>query len=78
MPSNIIRKVVAGAVAEGEFVRITIGGADLVMTYVDALRFSQLIRVAGKQAKLNAGDMSRSWSVVAQLEPQQTKFRTGG
>lgn len=74
---GIARRVNTGAVANGTSVTLSIGGADLVMGYEDALKLSQVIRVAAKRAKSNAGDNSRSWSVAATLEDGQTHFLTG-
>ncbi len=56
------------AKAEGEMVVLSIGNSEIKFHYTDALQLSQWIRVAGKQAKANAGDISRHWSVVAQLD----------
>ena len=53
---------------EGEFAGFTIGNSTLRMSYADALRFSQMLRVHAKRAKRTAGDNSRHWSVVADLE----------
>lgn len=54
--------------AEGDVVKLSIGNADIRMPYETALQLSQWLRVRGKEAKRNAGDMSRHWSVVGMLE----------
>ena len=54
--------------AEGEHVVLTIGATDVKMPYEAALQLSQWLRVRGKEAKRNAGDLSRHWSVLGILE----------
>jgi len=53
---------------EGELVTLTVGNDTLRMPYETALQLSQWLRVRGKQAKRQAGDMSRHWSAVAVLD----------
>jgi hypothetical protein len=53
---------------EGDLAGFTIGNSTLRMTYEDALRFAQMLRVHAKRAKRRAGDVSRHWSVVGVLE----------
>jgi hypothetical protein len=53
---------------EGEYAGFTIGNSTLRMSYADALRFSQMLRVHAKKAKRRAGDVSRHWSALATLE----------
>jgi hypothetical protein len=43
-------------------------GDEMVMSYEDALRFAQMLRVHAKRAKRAAGDTSRHWSAVGTLE----------
>ena len=52
---------------EGELVTLTIGNAEIKMPYETAIQLSQWLRVRGKEAKRQAGDMSRHWSVVGIL-----------
>lgn len=52
----------------GDLVRLSIGNADIDMPYETALQLSQWLRVRGKQAKRQAGDMSRHWSAIAILD----------
>jgi hypothetical protein len=54
--------------ARGELVRLSIGNADIDMPYETAIQLSQWLRVRGKEAKRQAGDMSRHWSVIAVLD----------
>lgn len=54
--------------AEGDMVKLTIGNADIRMPYETAIQLSQWLRVRGKEAKRNAGDMSRHWSAIAVLD----------
>jgi hypothetical protein len=53
---------------ENDLVTITIGNGTLRMSYADALRFSQMVRVHAKKAKRFAGDTARHWSLVATLD----------
>lgn len=53
--------------AEGELVAITVGNTTLRLGYEQALLLSQWIRVRAKEAKRNAGDTSRHWSVLGTL-----------
>jgi len=53
---------------EGELVTLTVGNSTLKMPYEAALQLSQWLRVRGKEAKRNAGDMSRHWSAIAIID----------
>jgi len=53
---------------EGDLVKLTIGNSDIRMPYEAALQLSQWLRVRGKEAKRNAGDVSRHWSAVGLIE----------
>ena len=53
---------------EGELCGFEIGNSKLTMSYEDALRFSQMLRVHAKKAKRRTGDTSRHWSAVGTLE----------
>ena len=52
----------------GDTVQIKIGNATLTLHYETALQLSQMVRLRAKAAKRRAGDMSRHWSAVGQLE----------
>jgi len=54
--------------SRGEVVVLKIGNTELGMHYEDALRISQFIRLRAKEAKTLAGDTSRHWSAVGNLE----------
>lgn len=54
--------------ASGENVLIHVGNSTLTLHYEAALQISQWIRVRAKEAKRQAGDMSRHWSALAILE----------
>jgi hypothetical protein len=53
---------------EGDQVVLKIGNTDVKFHYEVALKLAQWLRVSAKQAKLNAGDYSRHWSLVATLD----------
>jgi len=52
---------------EGPLVVLCIGNAELKMPYETALQLSTWMRVRGKEAKHNAGDESRHWTVIGNL-----------
>ena len=56
-----------GAKAVGTGVDFFIGNANMTMDYETALRMSQVLRMAAKEAKRNAGDTSRSWRIIGNL-----------
>ena len=53
---------------EGELVGFTIGNSTLRMTYADAFRFAQLLRLHAKRAKRKSGDVGQHWSAMGILE----------
>lgn len=53
---------------DGEQVTLTIGNASVSFHYESALKISQMLRLHAKRAKRMAGDTSRHWSVVANIE----------
>ncbi len=55
-------------VAEGPLVVLRIGNAEMKMEHETALQLSTWLRVRGKEAKEAAGDASRHWSVIGNLE----------
>jgi len=65
---GVLTKQLVQTRAEGEMVIVTIGNSELKFHYTDGLQLSQWIRMSCKEAKRNAGDMSRHWSVIAQLD----------
>ena len=66
--SPLLSKQRISVVARGDMVRLSIGNADIDMPYETAIQLSQWLRVRGKEAKRQAGDMSRHWSAVASLD----------
>ena len=56
-----------GVRTEGVLVVLRIGNTDIKMDYETAIKLSTWMRVRGKEAKRNAGDMSRHWTVIGQL-----------
>jgi hypothetical protein len=52
---------------EGTLVVIKIGTSEIKMDYETALQLSTWMRVRGKEAKRNAGDDNRHWSVIGKL-----------
>jgi len=67
-PSPLLSKQRIAVECEGELVRLDIGNATIHLPYETALQLSQWLRVRGKEAKRNAGDMSRHWSVLGILD----------
>ena len=68
MASALLSKQRIAVAAEGELVKLTIGNADIKMPYETAIQLSQWLRVRGKEAKRNAGDVSRHWSAIGLIE----------
>ena len=68
MTSNLLSKQRIAVDIEGELVKLSIGNTDIKMPYETALQLSQWLRVRGKEAKKNAGDISRHWSAIGLLE----------
>ena len=66
--SNLLQKQRIEVKAEGELVVLKIGNAELKMPYDTAIQLSTWLRVRGKEAKRLAGDVSRHWSVIGNLE----------
>lgn len=67
-PSKPLQQMRIAVEARGDQVRMTIGNAQIDMPYETALQLSQWLRLRGKEAKRTAGDLSRHWSVVGQLD----------
>jgi hypothetical protein len=53
--------------ADRELVVLKIGSQEMRMGYEEALKLSAWLRLRGKEAKRNAGDISRRWSVIADV-----------
>lgn len=68
---GIIHKVPSSVRAEGDQICVTLGNSEIRMGYEDGIKLSNWIRIASKEAKRNAGDTSRHWSVIAQADDAQ-------
>jgi hypothetical protein len=53
---------------ERDRVVLKIANFDATFDYETALKLSQWLRVRAKEAKRNAGDMSRHWSAIGILD----------
>jgi hypothetical protein len=53
---------------DGELVKLHVGNSTLTMDYETAIQMSQWLRFRGKEAKRNAGDVSRHWSALGLLD----------
>ena len=74
--SKVLEKTVWQIVAIGSIVEYTIGKETRSMDYQTALAFSQDLRIVAKQAKLNAGDTSRTMRARGLLTDANTEIRT--
>lgn len=64
-----------GARSAGENVVLNIGNADIEISYETAFQMSQALRVAAKEAKMTAGDISRHWSILATLRDVSANYK---
>ena len=64
--------------AEGPLVVLRIGNAEMKMEHETAIQLSTWLRVRGKEAKKNAGDASRHWTVIGNLEAVEGGERPWG
>lgn len=53
---------------EGELVVLRLGNVEIKMEYDTAIKLSTWLRVKGKKAKTLAGDTSRHWTIIGQLQ----------
>lgn len=53
---------------EGQLVVLQIGNTELKMEHETAIQLSTWLRVKGKKAKTLAGDNSRHWTVIGNLQ----------
>lgn len=67
MPS-LLQKQRIEVISEGSLVVLRIGNAEMKMEHETAIQLSTWLRVRGKEAKRLAGDNSRHWSVVGNLQ----------
>jgi hypothetical protein len=65
---DLLKKQRVEVRTEGELVVLAVGNAELKMDYETAIQVSTWLRVRGKEAKRNAGDVSRHWTVIGRLD----------
>ncbi len=65
---NLLTKQRISVHTEGELVVFQVGNSIMRMPYEVAMQVSTWMRVRSKEAKKNAGDVSRHWSVVGKLD----------
>jgi len=75
--SDVLKKTNFGAKSEGDKVVLTIGNAEIKMGYNNAFQLSQWIRLAARQAKTFAGDMSKTWNVAGNLTDAEQDIKDG-
>lgn len=68
---NLLQKQRIEVKTEGELVVLKIGNAEMKMDYETAIQVSTWLRVRGKEAKRIAGDDSRRWSIIGNLDAVQ-------
>jgi len=68
MATDLLLKQRLAVQAQGDRVVLSIGNTDVGFDYETALQLSQWMRVRAKEAKKNAGDMSRHWSAIGMIE----------
>ncbi len=73
----IAKKVPYDVLQVNDQVVLKIGNAEISMAYTDAIVIGQKLRYRGKQAKQFAGDVSRHWSVIAELGDAETHEKLG-
>jgi hypothetical protein len=69
--TDLLQKQRIEVKAEGTLVVLKIGNAEMRMPYDTAIQLSTWLRVRGKEAKRQAGDVSRHWSVIGNLTAVQ-------
>lgn len=65
--SDLLRPQTTSVRCEGQLVVLQIGNTEIKMEYETALKVSTWMRIKGKEAKRNAGDTSRHWTVIGNL-----------
>lgn len=66
--SDLLQKQRIEVRTEGQLVVLQIGNTELRMEHETAIQLSTWLRVRGKEAKRTAGDASRHWTVIGNLE----------
>jgi len=64
---DLLQRQRVEVVTKGELVVLRVGNSELTMEYETAIQLSTWLRVRGKEAKRNAGDVSRHWTVIGRL-----------
>ena len=65
---DLLKKQRVAVETEGELVVLRVGNSEMRMDYETAIQLSTWLRVRGKEAKRLAGDDSRRWSVIGNLQ----------
>jgi hypothetical protein len=65
---SLLKQQQASVVLDGELVVLKIGNLEIKMEGETAIQVSTWLRVRGKQAKRIAGDTSRHWTVIGNLD----------
>ena len=65
---DVLKRQRIAVQCDGELVRLQVGNSTLTMDYETAIQLSQWLRFRGKEAKRNAGDVSRHWSALGLLD----------
>lgn len=73
--SDLLEKQLVKVSVDGTLVVLKIGSSEIKMEYETAIQLSTWLRVKGKLAKRVAGDDSRRWSVIGNLEAAEAGER---
>lgn len=65
---SLLQRQLVEVRTEGTLVVLKIGSSEIRMEYETAIQVSTWLRVKGKKAKAAAGDTSRHWTVIGNLE----------
>lgn len=65
---SLLQKQSISVSLDGELVILKIGSTEMKMPYETAIQLSTWLRYRGKEAKRKAGDVSRHWHVIGNLQ----------
>jgi hypothetical protein len=65
---SLLEKQTVSVSTDGEIVVFRVGSAEMRMDHVTAIQISTWLRIRGKEAKRNAGDVSAHWSAIGNLK----------
>jgi hypothetical protein len=65
---DVLKRQRIAVECDGELVKLHVGNSTLTMDYETGLQMSQWLRFRSKEAKRNAGDVSRHWSALGLLD----------